>query len=894
MENPIHRGLPFEIHDLWGPSLTADDASQHDSLFESLDLPPLDLPKTNVLPQYKLDLIVPELEGHVEGLLPGLDTLEANKLSPKALYEEDTADPWDLAELLHEDHTSRLCTWEGLKQGNAPNAESVSLISEAGPAAFDAAINLLPQLRNDVGVLPQEYALRALCKLALGRASTLFQWNAKAQRFEQTLKGASITGISRVCSESLAENIIELGSTITKLRTVTERQRFAKIPSASLALTSCVRSILNAIDESMSAQLSSVRSVLQLQNVIAAPNRLLSVLEALVEVTKQCESDESVISAVSDHIYDEVQTQYDLCPVVRALLARVSAPWLERLATDIGFCSTETALASGYSIADDNMAGLEQAITFVDADDKELIRETRRAVRILRTQDEYHPLLGGDEQAFRALVIPNLSRTEVSNISKTYEQTMVNHLRSNSMRSTWNIINKLSERTGRDNAWSGESSHLASFEETAVLMASQGIVGPDQSSDLLHEEVTLFCSLDTFDSGAELVELATDLSTTPLERIRSLIRTQERLVNGILLRRLFREYNLKHHLEVQKSFQLFGNADFVFRLSTALFSQETQSAERRRGATLTGEIMGLRLGATHEERWPPASSELQLTLMGILNETYGKVSGKTATNGTALPGGLSFSIRQLPESEIDRVLDPNSVYALDFLRLQYTTMPPLHAIITPDILDKYDGTFRFVLRLLRVVHVASTLKKVLSSLWNPGHHDTEACKFVQEANHFVCVLMSHAMELGIAESWRPFRTSVDGLVEVLAQEDDVGEIGTKVNVGIEGLRNLHDQCLEAIRSRLFLKRRQAKLRQAVEEALNAILKASFALQRNDAQVRVIFEENRSSFAQSTKDITKLLREIVDKPLKTASAAEADDVEVNRILLSRLNWNEYYT
>ena len=105
--------------------------------------------------------------------------------------------------------------------------------------------------------------------------------------------------------------------------------------------------------------------------------------------------------------------------------------------------------------------------------------------------------------------------------------------------------------------------------------------------------------------------------------------------------------------------------------------------------TLTGEVMGLRLGTTHEERWPPASSELQLTLMGILNETYGKAQASQDSrraNEQALPGALSFAIRQLPEAEIDQVLDPNSLYALDFLRLRYTIGAPLDAIMTGDAL----------------------------------------------------------------------------------------------------------------------------------------------------------------------------------------------------------------
>ncbi|KAK4505467.1 hypothetical protein PRZ48_003430 [Zasmidium cellare] len=896
MEDPIDRGLPFDVRSFWRPSLTDDDASQHDSLFESLDasLPPLDLLKNDGPPEYHLDPIIPELEHHDEQIHPENDKFEANGLPGPGNSDQDIADPWDLDGLLEQGEASQLCTWEGLEKRNVPNSEKIPLISEAGPAAFDAAINLLPQMRNDVGVLPQDYALRALCSLALGRSSTLFQWNAKVQRFEQTLKGASITGISRVCSDSLAEDIIDMGSTIVKLRTVIERQRPLKAPSASLALTSCVRSILNAIDQSVSGQIGGIRSVLQLQRLVATPYRLLSVLETLIDATRKCESDESVISAVSDRIYEEVQTQFDFCAVLRALLARVSVPWLERLAADIGFCSTETALASGYSTTDDTMSGLEQAITFVDTEDKDLIRETRNAIKILRTQDQYHLLLGDDPQPFEALLDPTLDRTEVSRISRSHEQAMVSRLRGQPAESTSNIIDKIDNKITGGGTWCDEPFELAPFEQTAALMSSHDSVGHEQSGDRLHEQVMTLCSTDMRAIGTEVIELATDMSTTPLERIRPLIQTQQRLVNGVLLRRLFREHKLRHHLEVQKSFQLFGNADFVLRLSTALFSKETQSAERRRGATLTGEVMGLRLGTTHEERWPPASSELQLTLMGILNETYGKLPGLKSSDGAALPGGLSFSIRQLPESEIDRVLDPNSVYALDFLRLQYTTIPPLDAIITPDVLDKYDGTFRFLLRLLRVVHVTGSLQKALSLHWETGHPDLEACKFIKESNHFVSVLMSHTMELGIAEPWQKFVKAVDGLVQVLAQEDDAGEMGTKVHMGVEGLRRLHDQCLETARSRLFLKRKQAKLRQTVEEALNTILKASFALQRVDAQVRAIFRENRTSFARSTKEIVNLLQDIVDKPLKTISAAEAEEVEVNRVLLSRLNWNEYYT
>lgn len=897
MEDPIDRGLPFVMVDPWQPAVSGGAASQHDSLFESLDttLPPLELSKHNDVPSFELDVIIPELEDREEALEPVAKAFEAANQNQDAFGENIDTDPWNLESLLNDQDEKGLCTWESFEKNDVSNSEQTALISEAGPAAFDAAINLLPELRNEIGVLPQDYALRALCNLVLGRSSTLFQWNPEIKRFEQTLKGASVTGISQICSESLATDLIEVGSTITKLRAITDRERSTRLPSASLALRSCITSVLNAIDESISEQLGTIHSLLQLQRLVAIPQPLLLVLETLVESAKDCNSDESVISSISDRIFEEAQTQYDLCPVLRALLARVSVPWLERLAADLGFCSTQTALASGYASGDDDMKCLENAVTFLRADDTQLIRETKQAIKLLRSQDEYHPLLEDEDQGFMAIVYPTLDRNEVSDMSKGYEQKMLARLRHVGTVHVPATTSTISVGLAETDVWTDGPSQQAFLDQTAALMSGHINIEMDVPTDLLYEKVLSLCRLQTHVSATEMLDLATDLSTTPLERIRPLIQTQQRLVNGILLRRLFREHNLRHHLELQKEYQLFGSGDFVLRLSTALFSQETQSAERTRGATLTGEVMGLRLGTTHEERWPPASSELQLTLMGILNETYSRRQPqkiKTYAHASTLPGALSFSIRKLPEAEIDRVLDPNSVYALDFLRLQYTTAPPLDAVITTDTLDKYDGMFRFLLRLLRVVHIAVNLHRA-PSLHREHEMDTSACKFAKDASHFVCILMSHTMELGINAPWRRFMKSVDGLSKLLGQEDDAGEIGTKSNLGVEGLRQLHEWCLESIRSRLFLKRRQEKLRKVVEEALDAILKGGLALQRNDLAVRAVFEENSRTFQQSAKQVCKLLQEHVDKPLKTTSATEAEELEVNKILLSRLNWNEYY-
>ncbi|KAK3671591.1 hypothetical protein LTR78_008514 [Recurvomyces mirabilis] len=334
---------------------------------------------------------------------------------------------------------------------------------------------------------------------------------------------------------------------------------------------------------------------------------------------------------------------------------------------------------------------------------------------------------------------------------------------------------------------------------------------------------------------------------------------------------------LRQHLNVQHAFQLLGSGEFITRLSTALFSAETQSAERRRGMVPTAQTMGLRLDARDEKRWPPASSELRLTLLGVLTDTYHQGIRSHSTNERRkdeIPGGLSFAIRELPDEEIDKVMDASSLYALDFLKLQYTPPSPLDAIITPTSLQRYDDVFRSLLRMLRVqyvvVHLRSTCNKT----------DLTGLRFAHAAQHVVAALMAHFMDVGIAIPWTDLQHTLDAVEQVLASSD-VGHIPS-----IHELRDMHNEGLESIRSRLFLRRKQITIRAAVDNVLIAVLKPAAAAV-NDAKRSDVYE----GFYGSVRHLIKLLQELVDKP--TRSRSRDTDVEVVKLLLQKLDFNGYF-
>jgi hypothetical protein len=390
---------------------------------------------------------------------------------------------------------------------------------------------------------------------------------------------------------------------------------------------------------------------------------------------------------------------------------------------------------------------------------------------------------------------------------------------------------------------------------------------------------------------AEHTALADNIDYNPIERLRPLVREHAKLINNTILRHLFWTCRLQHNLDLQHQYHLFGNGDFVARLSTALFSPEAQSAERTRGIIPTGKTMGLRLGISDGQRWPPASSELRLTLAGVLTETYHpeRANDKPLkANIKELPGGLSFSIRELPDDEIEKVLDSGSLYALDFLRLQYIPPAGLEAVITPSSMQAYDGIFRQLLRMIRILDVSETIKK--RSRLKETLDSSSFTRFSVEAHHFTSTIMSYMMDTGIQTPWRAFIASV-AEVEIDLKSGEERNAKNPI-LGLDGLRRLHEQCLESIRARLFLRRKHEKIRNAIEEASMGILRCAAAMETGEFDT---FETLYAKFEERIAELLSVLRRAVNRPgkMRVDMDIAESDAEAMLPLLQRLNWNGFY-
>lgn len=910
------RGFPFESSQI---RIVPGFLAEHDELF---DFPELELSHINkTLPQ---DFHIPELDEtnalgdhDLERVEDDALSLSTGPSSSRADEQDALPDVWmlDLG-FANNSAIGRLRTWEAFEKKDVPDAEKTAYLSEAGPNTFDAVLLDTQPRDADSGVLPQDVMLRALYNLALGRSSIFFQWNAAEKTFDVTLQDVPISGYSLACQSSFITKISDCGS---KYRALSEYASPAvskkRSCTALMAFKGCITSILDTVESHIATRGSTIRSILQLQGLISRPHELLVVLSRLVDSIHGQVTDEAIISALSDEVHQIVSYGNAFGETLREVLSRVSAPWLDRLCADLGLrpvsmdhprVENETEIQeqvddSITSFADGTLKA-QPVPGFVSSSDCAVIRETKKSLQLLRQFLPANQLGMGSQTSLPDYLAHRNHANPVPPSRMEPKSSVVPINRALPTSSSFQEVESATFRlddvgsTDENLAWAGEDVQESYF---ATLDTRMSQLPQHSAPDHLRSVTTSAFNgvQSTFESGSSTLPIAGEFD--PLGQLRPLIRSHALHVNRTLLRHLFRNCQLRHHLDLQRQFHLFGNGDFVSRLTKALFSTDTQSAERRRGSIPTGETMGLRLGARDGQRWPPASSEIQLTLMGILTETYHpdlpNHSGKV--NIKELPGGLSFSVRELPENEIEKVMDSGSIYALDFLKLQYNPPPPLDAILTATSMQAYDDVFRFVLKLIRVLHVTTKLRESLAVNKTARAQRTTASTdtgvgFAIEAHHCVSVFMSHFMDVGITTAWHKFLMALQSTEKGLDADDESEMARTDDLVGLDGLRQLHESCLSSVRNRLFLKRKQQKLRSGVEEILAAILRCASAFDSEDAtdgDVEV------AAFKDSVTTLLSLLHAAVETPAKDvfASKTSEEDTEAMKMLLVRLTWNDFY-
>ncbi|KAL4978431.1 Spc98 family-domain-containing protein [Aspergillus desertorum] len=724
--------------------------------------------------------------------------------------------------------------------------------SESGAKGYDAAL----EHQNEHGVtgypkriVRNDVFFQSLFRLGLGWSSMLFQYNEQQQKFEKAVKDIRISGVSAVALSGILDEILQCGNNMQRIRSFIGRVPTAAAePSAMSAFSTAASVIVYTLEKQLLNNSKHISSVLQIRSLFQRCGELVGALANMMDAVERAGSEARIISFVFKlaahyaHIYGPMESLF------REIVFKVAQPWLTYVESWIGFRPETSAsieiLTSGRSFVSvkkcEGKGNLpsqerydyaylpEQMPSFVPPDQAHLIYETGRSLRLLKRSHPHHPLAGNQPRIDTPKLACAGNWAELERIqikARDYEarlRTEVLKYNRNGLHEHETTIDKPESTEPKDLPDAFNLFDLDDDRNTTGLLADDASLERAKLGQLLDEAEHAAGE----QTGRLETNFAPEVTSSLYLSLAPLLSSQALLIDFSCLHLLFKEHNLRDHLSLQWRFQLLGDGYFTSRLSQSLFDSEMESGERKTGVVRSGVHTGLRLG--NRDTWPPASSELRLVLMGILNECYSSENASGSGNPEfekekELPGGLSFSIRELTEAEIAKCKNPNGIEALDFLCLRYKPSNILEAIITQRSLRKYDQLFKQLLRLLRMVSVVKGLIRDSTARFSlSGDTRNILQKFRIDCQHFILALSDYSFHLAIGSSWQCFQDTLYQIEKCLDRGDIDGTI--EAAHSIPRLRAYHEDTLDRMLFALFLSKRHVEVARLLDGIFDTILK----------------------------------------------------------------------
>ncbi|KIW96341.1 uncharacterized protein Z519_03410 [Cladophialophora bantiana CBS 173.52] len=757
----------------------------------------------------------------------------------------ELVDLWILPDIQKRKGRGQLLNWDNFVDKSHQEPAS-SYLSETDPRVFIATLEAKDQTRP--GCVRPGILLNAFFELCMGRDSVLFRWEEKDGIFVAQWQRLSARGYSSM----LIQNCFDIFSTIginTRYLMGSFQALDNNSPhlsSSKVTFLSTARSVLYSVHKYLTELRSSIMSLLQLKGIMAKVEIVVDVLKQCVDAMQANWTEHLIILSLMERVVRVSLDHPALAAVLQMMLSRTCRPILALLSEQIGLSSARGENSRGSfpetSLADN---GVWEAL--LGSNFSRTISEAQKSLRLLRSYSPDCSILSTTvlessplralEVGFTLAVISELQARAVA-----YEEAMWSLIASAESSTTSSSLDTpASESFDLEGPVSVQSESASAFRLQMDIFNYSARLSDEGKYDELEDQVVVYLEGQDFeDSPLQLdLEASLNLSITPL------VSTQHRLLSYSVLRLLFQQHNLLGHLNLQKHFHLLGNAFFSSRLSIVLFDPDQNSGE---GHRKTSAATGLRLHV--RDSWPPAGSELRLVLMSILSDSLSLAD-------RPLDDSMSFAIRDLPLEELEKCRDVDSIHALDFLRLHYTAPNEiLEAVITPDILDKYDRIFQHLLRTLRIQAVAQRMlresfSRQLDKTAINGFLDH---KTVIAMHHFVSSIADYYHNTAIELNWRKFQAV---LCAAKAHLDKTDYCQTLLVIkSLDHLRLLHERTLNKIIGALLLNRNQAGLRQMLEDIYGVILRSAAERRKHtNKDLGLKGDANLSSGPTTTDDTT---------------------------------------
>lgn len=772
----------------------------------------------------------------------------------------------------------RLKTWDDFNHDDH-TATPAAFITEAGPVAFDLLISRGKGEESSSHIADAATYSACLLALALGRNSLLFSWDPEKRSFVKTASHLRASGLSLQVTQDIDKLCLECANATKQLKSFAEKTYSAASTPTRVALAGAIDQLVLAVHSEINYRGHGSMSILQLQAVILPAHTVLTYFRNLVEKLAHQRTDEGILSCLFHEAQSAEYRSSLLLEVGRETLRLVSKPWTEFVEEWVGLRAEESSAITkqgpgkgfvkvaikawvdnlGYDMEEtDYFLDEGKMPSFVPEGIARTTFEAGRNLRFLRENHPDHPL--SKQNTVSRQNPPRLewqfdwdAMTQLEEKVEKYKNALLGAVHDTPQAAGWEAVPVDSSRENHGMYGLGLFGQNNARIENNLLASMNRFNQPLKS----HQEQTglyalLRTHLDPTKRNCDGERLSPHWSLVPLLSFGPVIEAQSRIINQECMKVLFRSHHLRMHINLLKQYYLLDNGLLCSRLSHALFDPELETAERKAGVALGGGTMGLRLGG--RENWPPASSELRLALMGVLSECYEAPSDFAGIVGASitsrsfnsdLPGDLSFAVRDLSPEEIDRCMDPDSLEALDFLRLSYNAPTPLRAVIAPSILVKFDLIFMTLLRVLRMLYVVDQLFMSIRLGDRHGPEPSDASlRFCIEARHFVHQIAAYFFNTGVKTPWRRFESWLDEV-----EKEALGEDAGKRNHSPDVLRERQEQVLDEIMLVLLLRKRHAPVLKLLNEAFALVLRFAKTMRMNDGEmtgerVRELYETFR--------------------------------------------------
>jgi hypothetical protein len=721
--------------------------------------------------------------------------------APHEVEVERAVDLWTLPEIKSSRTTGRLFTWTHFLIEEHKETPS-GYLAEAGIQTFDAITSIHARTK----IAPSDLYLESLFDLAMGRESQYFHWNAEHHEFVATIERVVITGFTPQLLEQVTDSLISMGSAMRSfVHGLHLEDPNTQKMKAGMAFKATIGSVATAIQEHLQPYRASLKSLLHLLDVLENPMLLVRSLRQLQQDVVRQGDVIDMVATLMKRLEDLTVEQPRFEKILQLVTSSTADALLDTILSEL------IVPASGTRDSWDSspVQTINKWATILPNSLVALLKETQQSLCLAMEHAKFAEL--GQSPTLFASIRPRMLFSWETILAQqetieSYERASVAVIGRGQAEDLDRIA--IDRNRNQDDASWLDPMHFEEIDFARVHNLS--CVTEDDPI----KAATFECLTQDTPPGLSFTVPCEEALTATLH---PLVSAQHRLLSFSLLNALVVTCDVSSHLRMLNDFHLFGDGPFAASVSAALFDSSMSSGERRRR---DGTTTGLRL--QDRDTWPPASSELRLVLMGILSEHMGGIRQD-------LQDSISFSLRDLPEDELEKCRDVNSIHALDFLRIQYR--PPnslLEAMISPSCLDKYDRIFKYLLRLLRVKSVAQSLQAEVS-LRNRVELASRERLFRLTIQHFITTLADYSQNTALTCAWAPVEARLSEIRERLLVHDYEGMLAA--GRSLQYLEGVHSDALEAMLRALLLKERHARARVLIEGLFGIILQYAASVRR---------------------------------------------------------------